>query len=188
MELNPDGTEGFGKFEGEGCERSWSHVGRENNITKNSSLEHREDRLTDSVIHFRERLIAKIGQTLIYRLQQARFDIEATKHICETSGQDSTTSIPTLNLQHQEKVDSDLVLSQESAILLRYSIEQLKDKTSVDDPDDEDVQELSRLQQTYQVVKGSLTGLSIAELNTLLKSAADKQRLRIEKKLAYNQC
>lgn len=61
MEMNPYGTTGFGMFDGEGVERFWSYEGRENNITKNSIPEHREDRLTDTVLHFREKAIAKIG-------------------------------------------------------------------------------------------------------------------------------
>lgn len=63
MKFSPRRKVGFGLTEGETVERLWSYLRNCNKITKEMKPEHRTDFLTDSLLHYTQRIKQKIGRT-----------------------------------------------------------------------------------------------------------------------------
>ncbi len=62
VRYSPRRLQGFGNADGEAMERLWSYLRFFAPITKEQTLSHRTDLLTDALLHYAEKKISNLGK------------------------------------------------------------------------------------------------------------------------------
>lgn len=66
VQYSPRRTPDIGLTDGEGVERFWSYLRQFSTITKEMSVDKRNDVLTDSSLHYGEHLMYRFGNTMSF--------------------------------------------------------------------------------------------------------------------------
>ena len=65
MNFSTRWLDGYGLTDGEAMERLWSYLRKFSSITKEMTPSHREDLLTDALMHYGRRKITEIGKSFL---------------------------------------------------------------------------------------------------------------------------